>query len=769
MRASGSLRGYSSLSRGRQLPRGGIGLLNSPPLSVSSPFATGSTLSNIDVAPLNVHFPSVVAQPRMAFGPAPSPVTGPGPSSVTAPGPSSATLLPGSTQFLPRGEFSGDTIETAAARRERKAIQRDHRAAARAGKEVSPTPSLATVKARIARENDPSDSSGLSDAPNTSQLQTPSGVTGRPFLPFSQGTDYGSFALPLSPSPLSRSHSVSSYRGCGRSNSILSHRQSWDHLRSGSPLSPILPKAHCFFCEGYHSRRPMAAYLREEGVCTWYMSNSQPPWGQDEVCCPGRHHTVKYVELFNDEQALVQPTCWACCGLGIFDPAPDVPSSSASDPFANLASRGLDSSEFLSVSSINSSQPISYGMAARRRPNPGVAERQRQANIDMLNVHDPVLDLDSEDWRDNPALTDRDFQLLQDFHSKLNKDKLETCLRCDEKWFRMGLNNDMICNSCVKADSKLDEGLPFLYSADNEMDPGPAEPGLEPLTQIEEMLIARVHCFVEVRQVRRVQYKYKGHVVNFLTNTAKVYNRLPLLPQDLDIILLRPANYNRDPRMQRQFRQDFRVRKSVVRAWLLHLRHYHPAYRSNEIAHDNLEALPDDFFVDNELIVHEVEDETEINAGAIGADEYEEDPEVGAVPDLHPYRDEIEFISEQLQCQGAARMTVGRQPRRLPSMSMPTPQRTPLSELNKSHALLSWAFPGLFPRGQAEYVTPRLRNVPYAEYIRHLILYKDMRFAQHPRFRYVVFNTLMRLQINTWAGFFVNTQDVDRGPASRRI
>jgi hypothetical protein len=52
--------------------------------------------------------------------------------------------------------------------------------------------------------------------------------------------------------------------------------------------------------------------------------------------------------------------------------------------------------------------------------------------------------------------------------------------------------------------------MPFLYSGANEMDPGPMPPSLEQLTQIEEMLIARVHCFVEVRQVRGVQYKYKA-------------------------------------------------------------------------------------------------------------------------------------------------------------------------------------------------------------------------------------------------------------------
>jgi uncharacterized protein DUF6570 len=51
-------------------------------------------------------------------------------------------------------------------------------------------------------------------------------------------------------------------------------------------------------------------------------------------------------------------------------------------------------------------------------------------------------------------------------------------------------------------------------------------PDLPVFTQFEEMLIARV----EVRQVRGQQYKYSGHVVNFLRNTGKIYDKLPLLP-----------------------------------------------------------------------------------------------------------------------------------------------------------------------------------------------------------------------------------------------
>jgi hypothetical protein len=56
------------------------------------------------------------------------------------------------------------------------------------------------------------------------------------------------------------------------------------------------------------------------------------------------------------------------------------------------------------------------------------------------------------------------------------------------------------------------------------------------------------------------------------------------------------------------------VRKKIVKDWLEYLQLYHPACRNIEVAYDNLNALPDDFFVDNELIVHEVEAETESDA-----------------------------------------------------------------------------------------------------------------------------------------------------------
>jgi hypothetical protein len=287
-----------------------------------------------------------------------------------------------------------------------------------------------------------------------------------------------------------------------------------------------------------------------------------------------------------DEDGKRREICDECCGLGYPSSAPVPSQSSHADPYRPLPLPGL--LQLLSVDSLASSQtPRNCGHTI-----PGAAYRSRQARLDAFAVRDPPLDISTEDWRDDPALTKRDYQLLNGFHEELDQECLETCARCEEKWFHMGLNNDRVCSSCQKADKNLDgdEDMPFLYSAANEMDPGPVPLELEPLTQVEEMLTARVHCFVEIRQVRDVQYKYKGHVVNFLTNTPKIYNRLPLLPEDLDVIIVRPYYLNKDPRMRRQFRADTKVRKHVIKAWLLYLKSNHPGYRDIEIAHDNLDS-----------------------------------------------------------------------------------------------------------------------------------------------------------------------------------
>ncbi|EED21753.1 hypothetical protein TSTA_089920 [Talaromyces stipitatus ATCC 10500] len=108
-------------------------------------------------------------------------------------------------------------------------------------------------------------------------------------------------------------------------------------------------------------------------------------------------------------------------------------------------------------------------------------------------------------------------------------------------------------------------------------------------------------------------------------------------------------------------------------------------------------------------------------------------PERSAVPDLLAQGDELTAIRDQLQPEsGHAHLEVS------------LFRSTPLIEFNRTQPLLSWAFPTLFPRGEAEFTTPRQRTVSFEDYIKHLMKFRDGRFARHPRFRYVVFNTLMR-------------------------
>jgi len=65
---------------------------------------------------------------------------------------------------------------------------------------------------------------------------------------------------------------------------------------------------------------------------------------------------------------------------------------------------------------------------------------------------------------------------------------------------------DNVCGCCRRADKSRDDNAPFLYSTANDMDPGDVPTCIPVLTQVEEMLIAPVHVYVVVRQIRGQQY-----------------------------------------------------------------------------------------------------------------------------------------------------------------------------------------------------------------------------------------------------------------------
>ncbi|KJZ74108.1 hypothetical protein HIM_06354 [Hirsutella minnesotensis 3608] len=363
-------------------------------------------------------------------------------------------------------------------------------------------------------------------------------------------------------------------------------------------------------------------------------------------------------------------------------------------------------------------------------------------------------------------LSDRDKKLLEKFWTELENDRMERCTRCQEIWFDMGLKDD-ICKRCIAKDKNKKEDEPWFFSAENQLDFGLIPVFLPELTKVEEMLIAPVHVFVNVMQVRGQQYKYRGHIVHFLRDVGKVYRQLPLLPTELDVILLRPPNAGEHAHLNRQFRRQFRIRRRCLQQWLDFLSNNHPGYRDITVCQKRMSVLPEDGDVLDQVATVEVTDPLAANLGDIENDDIEADEvDQSAVPDLLPEDTEMEalhshVLGEERDAPLPARAATQHQ------LEIPNIRRTPINEFNQSQALLSLAFPTLFPRGQADFIEPRLRPIKYADYIQHALRWHDGRFARHPTFRFVVFNTLMRVQARAKSSYFVKQHQQRQGLITR--
>ena len=337
---------------------------------------------------------------------------------------------------------------------------------------------------------------------------------------------------------------------------------------------------------------------------------------------------------------------------------------------------------------------------------------------------------------------------------------------------------DGVCKRCHDKDDKKRQDEPFLLSAENKLDFDAVPPELPQLEPLEELFIARVHVSVNVftvydaslresvlanqRQVRGQQYKYRGHVVHFLRDVGKVYSELPLLPKDLDIVILRPRGSEAVEQMDRQFRNRFRVRRAAVETWLRFLADNHLGYRNFTWNYD-LSQLPEDGDVFDQLNIHEVAESGGLPADSGPVEEPEENREVvdeAAVPNMLIHGSEL----NQLQGRVNDRATeVNEQvplesvdPQAAHQLQMPSIRRTPLDEFNRKHALLSLACPTLFPRGVADFVEPRRRKISCQDYIQHAMKWEDGRFAKHHSFRFIALNTLMRQQARGHSRFYVS-------------
>ena len=96
------------------------------------------------------------------------------------------------------------------------------------------------------------------------------------------------------------------------------------------------------------------------------------------------------------------------------------------------------------------------------------------------------------------------------------------------------------------------------------------------LTDSEEMVVALIHPLVQVYTIPKTgQLAYVGHVCNFRQKVAQFVSSLPILPQDMPFVMVRPRLLKGCRTKSAPFKIDvFKVKKAFE--WL---RLYNPYYR----------------------------------------------------------------------------------------------------------------------------------------------------------------------------------------------
>ncbi|KAJ6473604.1 hypothetical protein C8R47DRAFT_716414 [Mycena vitilis] len=264
---------------------------------------------------------------------------------------------------------------------------------------------------------------------------------------------------------------------------------------------------------------------------------------------------------------------------------------------------------------------------------------------------------------------------------------------------------------------------------------------LKNLTDMEEMLIARVKPVMQVRWTRGRQLCYKDHIINFKQDVSDIANKLPRLPEDVDMVIIRRDGAEMDQHI------DFMVRREKVRDALLYKIQHDPAYADLGAPDPVMLAqLPVNGSVayrvptcregaqDGGTTTPSGPTEAAAAPAANANDEEDAGVEVGGVHNVGGAREEVVDIRQGANAvaQGPAyQQTIIQAP---PLDANPIDENTP--------GYMTMAFPTLFPDGRGDFHQNRPHKVHFGAYLDHLIRFKGGRFARHRRFPWFAFNTL---------------------------
>ena len=270
---------------------------------------------------------------------------------------------------------------------------------------------------------------------------------------------------------------------------------------------------------------------------------------------------------------------------------------------------------------------------------------------------------------------------------------------------------------------------------------------LEGLSQLEEMLVARVLPIIRVYLKPGGQRAYSGHCINFAQNVGEIAKMLPHYSKDLPVVIVRMNGKDNTFK-------DVIVRRQKVLDALNWLMANNPHYGDLQINCHSLNCLPLNG-VPSDLPTVESETETSNNDYNLG-------PESNINDIVHDEHSEMSSFMPAPSLKKQEEDAVRQQFSSSPTVSWPTLDSEPLSEF-ATPFLATLAFPTLFPDGQGDPTNPSLmRDVEFAENVKHLLKFAEVksgkwfyRFETHPRFSYWALNMIQRRRALGQASFFI--------------
>ena len=216
---------------------------------------------------------------------------------------------------------------------------------------------------------------------------------------------------------------------------------------------------------------------------------------------------------------------------------------------------------------------------------------------------------------------------------------------------------------------------------------------LQGLTEIEEMLIARVFPVISVYRLRGGQHGYRGNVINFPQDVQEFATHLPLHLTLLDVLVIRQQSASNSA-ASTAFRQ-FNVCYTKVAHALLWLKNNNRYYSDIIIDNEVLQSLPVDGPIDDQL------QKSQMNAEEFD-DEGNEDSVITRtfVPILPSARSENVAIKN----------TLNRVQNEIDPIIWPQIDSHPVNEFQTPDYIVC-AFPALYPTGSADLRAERIKKV----------------------------------------------------------